>query len=102
VLALTAGESTRYCTYGVMTVVPVPGSQNVIRLFLLPGQHTSRSIIGCHSIYLMSHRLPVRIRSSRHSMKDQTCEVESSLTGKSSVVRREAIHVWILDVQTMQ
>jgi len=47
-----------------MTMVPVPGSQNVIGLSLLP--NTSRAIVGYHSIYSMSHRLPVRIRSSRH------------------------------------
>ncbi len=94
-LALTAWESTRYIRGDDCgSSAGVPDRDQI--LFLLPD--TSRAIVGCHS---MSHRFPVRIRSSRHSMKDQTCELESSLTGKSFVVRREVVHVRLLDVQTM-
>ena len=60
------------------SAVPVQGSQNLIRLSLLPD--TRRRIVECHSTHLISHLWWVRIRSSpgRPSAKDQTRAVESS------------------------
>lgn len=65
------------CWWSVVSPVPVRGSQNLMRLSLLPD--TSRPMVGCHSTHLTSHPCPVRMRSSRLSAKDQTRTVESSL-----------------------
>ena len=64
-------------TDSVVSAVPVRGSQNLIRLSLLPD--TSRPIVGCYWTHLTSHPWPVRMRSSRLSAKDQTRTAESSL-----------------------
>lgn len=65
------------CWCSVVSEVPVRGSQNLMRLSLLPD--TSRPIVGCHSTHLTSHPCPVSTRSSRLSANDHTRTVESSL-----------------------
>jgi hypothetical protein len=97
VLALTARESTRY----------IRGD----------GRDSSAGVLERDQIVLAARHeqvrrwLPLDILDvpsidSKYpllsTLKDQTREVESALIGESFVVRREAVHVRLLDVQTMQ
>lgn len=83
-----------HVTYNVERTVPVRGSQNLMRLSLLPD--TRRPFVGCHSTHFTSQpwpmhyveyikmrrngeRLPVRTLSPRLSSKDHMRTVESSL-----------------------
>lgn len=79
--------------YNVESTVPVRGSQNLMRLSLLPD--TRRPFVGCHSTHFTSQpwptyycqymkihkreRLPVSTLSPRLSSKDHMRTVESSL-----------------------
>jgi len=97
VLALTARESTRYIrgddcgsSAGVLErdqIVLAARHEQVRRWLPL-------DILDVPSI---ASKYPLL-----STLKDQTHEVESALIGESFVVRREAVHVRLLDVQTMR
>lgn len=63
--------------YSVRKSVPVLGSQNLIKLFLLPD--TSRLLVGCHFTHLTSYPCPVMDFSSSLLSKSQIFTLPSSL-----------------------
>ena len=98
VLALTARESTRYIQgddRGSSAGVPERDQVDLAAQHEQVHRWVPLDILDVPSIASKDPFLLTPV-------KDQTREVEPSLTWESFVVQREAVHVRLLNVQTMQ